>query len=185
MSALTRLFSGPMDRAAASGAAGAYGGESGPAAAAQPVSASVRAAAAAAAGAMLAAGALHAVWVFTPWPLASRSEFATAVVGVTESELPSGPLTFAVAGLLGAAACLVASEARPEGRFVRSPVARAGLWTVTGVMAARGLGGLAASGLGLGSAPAEFRRWDLLLYSPLCVTLGGLTGYVAMRTRRR
>ncbi|MFI6001416.1 DUF3995 domain-containing protein [Streptomyces sp. NPDC051366] len=147
--------------------------------------AAVRAAAAAAAGGLLAAGALHAVWVFSPWPLDSRAEFAAVVVGVEEAQLPSGPLTFAVAGLLGAAAGLVVTGARPASRFGRSRPVRAGLWAVSGVLAARGLGGLAASGLGLGSAPPEFRHWDLLLYSPLCVALGGLTGYVALHTRRR
>ncbi|MEV0411424.1 DUF3995 domain-containing protein [Streptomyces sp. NPDC050448] len=151
----------------------------------EPTGAAVRGAAVAAAGGLLAAGALHAVWVFSPWPLASRAEFAAVVVGVEEAQLPSGPLTLAVAGLLGAAAGLVATGARPTTRFARSRVVRAGLWTVSGVLAARGLGGLAASGLGLGSAPAEFRHWDLALYSPLCVALGGLSGYVALRTRRR
>ncbi|MFE5768811.1 hypothetical protein ACFQ7O_10710 [Streptomyces sp. NPDC056485] len=52
---------------------------------------------------------------------------------------------------------------------------------MTAAMAARGLGGLAGSGLGLWSKPAEFRHWDLRLYSPLRVALGGLTGYVARR----
>ncbi|MFF3859794.1 DUF3995 domain-containing protein [Streptomyces sp. NPDC002209] len=152
---------------------------------AEGAGAAVRAAAAVAAGGLLAAGALHAVWVFSPWPLASRAEFAAVVVGVEEAQLPSGPLTLAVAGLLGAAAGLVVTGARPASRFGRSRPVRAGLWTVSGVLAARGLGGLAASGLGLGSAPPEFRHWDLLLYSPLCVALGGLSGYVALRTRRR
>ncbi|MGW8780766.1 DUF3995 domain-containing protein, partial [Streptomyces sp. NPDC055796] len=118
---------------------------------AEHAGAGVRGAAVAAAGGLLAAGALHVVWVFSPWPLRSRAEFAAVVVGVEEARLPSGPLTLAVAGALGAAARLVATAARPPGRFGAGRPVRAGLWAVSGTLAARGLGGLAASGLALGS----------------------------------
>ncbi|WP_431683505.1 DUF3995 domain-containing protein [Kitasatospora sp. KL5] len=147
--------------------------------------AGVRPAAAVAGAGLLAAGALHAVWAFSPWPLASRAEFAEVVVGVDESQLPSAPLTVAVAGLLGAAAWLVVTGARPESGLAASRLVRAGMWTVAGVLSVRGLGGLAVSGLELGDAPAAFRHWDLALYSPLCIALGGLTGFTAARTRRR
>ncbi|MGW2426798.1 DUF3995 domain-containing protein [Streptomyces sp. NPDC001709] len=134
---------------------------------------------------LLATGALHAVWAFSPWPLDTRAEFAAAVVGVEESQLPSRPLTLAVAGLLGVASWLVVTGARPANHLASSRLVRAGLWTICGVLSMRGLGGLVASGFALGEAPHEFRHWDLLLYSPLCIVLGGLTGYVAARTRRR
>ncbi|WP_208030073.1 DUF3995 domain-containing protein [Streptomyces cyanogenus] len=130
------------------------------------------------------AGTLHVVWAFSSWPLDSRAEFASAVVGVEESQLPSRPLTLAVAGLLVVASWLVVTGARPANRLAASRLVRVGLWTVFGVMSIRGLGGLVVSGLGLGGAPAEFRHGDLLLYSPLCIVLGCLTGYVAARTRR-
>ncbi|MFI5529343.1 DUF3995 domain-containing protein [Kitasatospora sp. NPDC051853] len=139
-----------------------------------------RAAAAVAAAGLFAAGALHLVWTVSPWPLGSAAELAEAVVGVTEDQLPPTGLTLAVAGLLGAAGGLVL--ARPgSGAWV----VRAGVWTVSGVLLVRGLGGLVVSGAGLGEAPEAFRRWDLALYSPLCVALGGLAGYVALRARRR
>ncbi|MEW1912765.1 DUF3995 domain-containing protein [Kitasatospora sp. NPDC085895] len=150
-----------------------------------PAGAGGRAAAVAAAAGLGAAAALHAVWAFSPWPLESRAEFATVVVGVDESRLPSGPATVAVAGLLGTAAWLVVTAARPRSPLGASRLVRSGVWTVSGVLALRGAGGLVVSGLGLGDAPAGFRHWDLSLYSPLCVTLGALTGYVAVRTRRR
>ncbi|MFE9255802.1 DUF3995 domain-containing protein [Streptomyces sp. NPDC006879] len=139
----------------------------------------VRAAAGTAAAGLAAAGALHVAWTRTPWPLSSPAEFASVVVGVEESRLPSTTATLTVAGLLGTGAALVAATgARPQGRLIRS-----GVWTVAGVLAARGLGGLAASSLELGRSTPEFRRWDLRLYSPLCLTLAGLSGYVAARTR--
>ncbi|WP_186319280.1 DUF3995 domain-containing protein [Streptomyces sp. SAJ15] len=146
----------------------------------------VRVATTAATGALLAAGVLHVVWVFSPWPLKSWAEFAATIGGVDESQRPSGPETFAVAGLLGTAAGLVLTGSRPtSNRWARSWPVRAGMWTVAGALSARGLGGLAVSGLRLGDVPAVFRHWDLRVYSPICVTLGGLTGYVALRTRRR
>ncbi|MFJ5552312.1 DUF3995 domain-containing protein [Streptomyces sp. NPDC093225] len=156
------------------GVGGAAGGRPGAAA---------RIAAGAAAVGLAAAGAFHAVWVFSPWPLASRAEYAAVVVGVTEAQLPSGPLTTAVAGLLVAASWLVVTGARPGHPLAGSRLVRAGLWTVAGVLAVRGAGGLLVSALGLGEVPEEFRRWDLVLYSPLCVALGGLTAYLALRTR--
>jgi hypothetical protein len=145
----------------------------------------VRAAAAVASAGLLAAGALHAVWAFSPWPLDSRAEYAAAVVGVEESQLPSRPLVLAVAGLLGVASWLVVTGAWPANRLAASRLVRGGLWTICGVLSIRGLGGLVVSGFALGEAPAEFRHWDLVLYSPLCIVLGGLTGYVTARTRRR
>ncbi|GLF99184.1 DUF3995 domain-containing protein [Streptomyces yaizuensis] len=142
-----------------------------------------RAAAGVAAVGLAAAGALHVVWTVSPWPLATRAEFAAAVVGVGESRLPSTPETLAVAGLLGAGAWLTVTAARPAHRLAPSRLVRTGLWTLSGVLAARGLGGLLVSGLDLREVPAEFRHWDLALYSPLCLALGGLTGYLAVRTR--
>lgn len=170
-------------------ALGPAGGDGGPRrpedAATAPVGSGVRAAAAAAGASLLAAGALHVVWIFSPWPLDSPAELAATVVGVQESQLPSRPLTLAVASLLGAASWLVVTSARSAHRLASARLVRVGIWTVCGVLSARGLGGLTVSGFALREATAEFRHWDLLLYSPLCIGIGGLTGYVATRTRRR
>uniref|UniRef100_A0AAU2JTN4 DUF3995 domain-containing protein n=1 Tax=Streptomyces sp. NBC_00049 TaxID=2903617 RepID=A0AAU2JTN4_9ACTN len=143
-----------------------------------------RAAAAAAAAGLVAAGALHAVWAFTPWPLGSAAEFAEIVVGVTEDRLPSAPLTLAVTALLGAAGYLVLSNGRLARPVGPEKLNRLGLWTVAGVLAARGTAGLVGSGLAWGDAPEAYRHWDLALYSPLCLALAGLTAFVAGRTRR-
>ncbi|MGW4893311.1 DUF3995 domain-containing protein [Kitasatospora sp. NPDC004240] len=138
-----------------------------------------------AASVLLAAGAFHLLWVFSPWPLDTRADFAETVVGVPESELPSGPLTLAVAALLGAAAWLVVTASTPGRRLAASRLVRAGLWTVTGVLAVRGVGGLVGSALDLADAPDAYRYWDLTLYAPLCASLAALTGFLALRTRRR
>ncbi|MEU8773355.1 DUF3995 domain-containing protein [Streptomyces sp. NPDC048606] len=143
-----------------------------------------RAAAVAAATGLIAAGALHVVWVFTPWPLGSAAEFAETVVGVTEDRLPSVPLTLGVAGALGAAGYTVLSAGRTVPVVGPRKLNRIGVWTLAGVLAARGAQGLIHSGLALGNSPAAYRRRDLSVYSPLCLALAGLTGYVAHRTRR-
>ncbi|MEU2390516.1 DUF3995 domain-containing protein [Streptomyces sp. NPDC007369] len=147
--------------------------------------AAVKAAAGVAATGLIAAGALHALWTVDPWPLGSAAEFAETVVGVSEDRLPSVPLTLAVAAALGAAGYLVLSNGRIARTVGPEKLNRAALWTLAGVLAARGAGGLVTSGLDLGSAPEAYRHWDLALYSPLCLALAGLTGFVARRTAGR
>ncbi|MFJ9766333.1 DUF3995 domain-containing protein [Streptomyces erythrochromogenes] len=158
---------------------GSSGGEAGAA------PRSVRAAAVVAAGGLAAIAALHAVWVRSPWPLGSPAELAEVVVGAEQEALPSAAATAAVAGLLAAASGMVLDGARPDSALGRARLVRAGLWTVSAVLAARGLGGLVVSGLDLQQAPARYTEMDLRLYSPLCLALSSLTGYVATRTRRR
>ncbi len=127
-----------------------------------------------------AAGALHAIWTFSPWPLASRADFARTVVGVPEASLPTAGLTAMVAGALGSAAYLVAAEARLVPQVGPRSLARVGVGVIAGALLLRGAAGMVASGLT--SRPSDYTRWDLALYSPLCLTLGSLTAYVAAST---
>jgi hypothetical protein len=128
-----------------------------------------------------AVGALHGIWTFSPWPLAGRADFARTVVGVAEADLPSPELTAAVAVALGAASYVVAAQADLVPRVRPRRWARRGVWGVAGVLLLRGAAGLVSSGLT--SRPTDFTRWDLALYSPLCLALGGLTAYVAASPR--
>ncbi|MFD9484984.1 DUF3995 domain-containing protein [Streptomyces sp. NPDC059991] len=130
-----------------------------------------------------AAGALHGIWTFSAWPLASRAEIARTVVGVAEADLPTPELTAAVAAALGAASYLIAARAGLVPQVRPRRLVRHGVWGVAGVLLLRGTAGLVSSGLTPTSRPPEFIRWDLALYSPLCLTLGGLTAYVAASTR--
>ncbi|MER5865243.1 DUF3995 domain-containing protein [Kitasatospora sp. NPDC002040] len=147
----------------------------------------VRAAAGLAATGLIGAGVLHGVWLRSPWPLETPAELARVVVGPAgpDGGLPPKAATAVVAGLLGAAGGLVLAGARPESRLGRARLVRAGMWTVAGVLAARGAAGPAVSGLRLREETPEFRRLNLRLYSPLCLGLAGLTGHVVLRTRRR
>ncbi|MBC2904400.1 DUF3995 domain-containing protein [Streptomyces cupreus] len=130
-----------------------------------------------------AVGALHGIWTFSPWPLASRAEFARTVVGVAEADLPAPELTAAVAAALGAASYVIAARADLVPQVRPRRLVHQGAWGVAGVLLLRGAAGLVSSALT--SRPTDFTRWDLALYSPLCLTLGGLTAYVAAATRRR
>ncbi|MGW0469265.1 DUF3995 domain-containing protein [Streptomyces sp. NPDC003027] len=128
-----------------------------------------------------AAGVLHGIWTVSPWPLTGRAEFARTVVGVAEADLPSPGLTAAVAVALGAASYAVAAQADLVPRVGPRRLVHRGVWGVAGVLLLRGAAGLVSSGLT--SRPSEFTRWDLALYSPLSLALGGLTAHVAATTR--
>lgn len=127
-----------------------------------------------------AAGALHTVWTFSPWPLGSRAEFARTVVGVAETDLPSAGLTATVAAALGSAAYLVAARARLVPQIGPRRLTRLGVGVIAGVLLLRGGAGIISSGLA--SQPTDYTHWDLALYSPLCLALGGLAAYVAVST---
>ncbi|MER5942444.1 DUF3995 domain-containing protein [Streptomyces sp. NPDC001928] len=134
---------------------------------------------------LAAAGFMHVIWVFSPWPLASRSDYARIVVGVSEADLPSAPLTAAAAAALLLAAYLVAARAGVSQAVLPGWMIRIGPWLVATVLLMRGLGGFLVSALDLIGAPAEYTHWDLQLYSPVCVLLGGLSAWVAARERWR
>ncbi|MEV6523640.1 DUF3995 domain-containing protein [Longispora sp. NPDC051575] len=132
-----------------------------------------------AAVALALVAALHVVWAFSPWPLASRADFARLVVGVPEDGLPSRPLTLLVAGLIAAAGYVVAARAALLPEVGPSWVVEVGAFVVAGVLGLRGAAGLVSSGMRGGAAP-DFDRLDLRYYSPLCLVLAGLTLWVAL-----
>ncbi|MFF2076248.1 DUF3995 domain-containing protein [Kitasatospora sp. NPDC058162] len=124
-------------------------------------------------------GALHAVWVVTPWPLRTPEEFADTVVGTGEG-VPPAAACLAVAGLLGTASYLVAAEAGVLPALGPRQLRRAGVRTVAGGLLARGLGGPVVFGR-LSERSARFRRLNVRYYSPLCVALGAGAAAVGWR----
>jgi hypothetical protein len=141
------------------------------------------AAGAAASAGLLAAAALHAAWgAGSAWPFPDRAALADAVVGGTE--VPAPGACFAVSGALVTAAALAAGwPARYPG------LRRAGTGTVAGVLAGRGVLGLAGRTRLVSpvSASARFTRLDRRVYSPLCLALAGmsaLSAWPAKGTRR-
>ena len=127
---------------------------------------------AAAAGLGLAAG-VHAAWAAgSTWPASSRDELADLVVG--RRPFPSAVPTLEVSALLVGGAALVAAHAgylEPLRR--RAPgLTRLGANTVAAVLIMRAVAGVAISWLSLAETAEPFRKWNLRLYSPLCLALG-------------
>ncbi len=128
-------------------------------------------------------GAIHAAWGagLTTWPGTDLRSLAEKVVG--GSTFPSTGACYIVAALLGTASGLVAMRSR-----VTAPkaflLAHLGAKTVGLVLVLRGAGGLVVSSLGILTETAEFRRTNLLLYSPLCLALGFAT-LLSSRTPRK
>ena len=110
--------------------------------------------------ALLAIGGLHVAWgLGASWPRIDRE--------------PADPAAcFAVAGLLGVAAGLVAGRPRRVPRL-----SRLGARTVTAVLATRGAFGMAGRTdlLASGASSEGFRSMDRRVYSPMCLTLAALS----------
>lgn len=126
-------------------------------------------------GGLGAVTALHGMWARgSTWPAPDRDALADLVVG--RRPFPGTGLCWAVTGLLAGATTVTAAHAELLplcGGGASRPVRQAA-GVVVGVLAIRGATGLVASGLGLGTATPQYRRWDLALYSPLCLGLAGL-----------
>lgn len=131
-----------------------------------------RGAADAATVALLAIGALHTVWATgSAWPARSRAELADCVL--SRATTVPGPAACLSVGIgLASAAALVQARTRAAGPLAGLPsgMVDLGVDVAGGVLALRGLGGLATSTFG-GRGGRRYRRLDLLLYSPLCLAL--------------
>ena len=120
-------------------------------------------------------GALHVLWIFSPWPMRSREEFARRVVDVPPEKLPSAGLTLAVGVLLGVSAYLVVGRAGLVGVPGPAWLPVAGTAGVAAVLLLRGAGGVAVSA----RKSTEFARLDLRVYSPLCLALATSCAVIA------
>lgn len=119
--------------------------------------------------ALTAIAALHAAWALgSSWPAADEQALAEAVFSASERDagLPPAAATWAVAGALLAAAGIV----RSAGTGTRSRTVRRAAWAVSGVFLARGVVFVPSDVLG--GLRETYQRYDLALYSPLCLALG-------------
>lgn len=136
------------------------------------------------AGVLAVVAGLHVIWAASPWPFATRAEFARTIVGVQVEQSPGPVLSLLVAGTLfaGTAGVLIGAGllriAVPD-RFVR-----VGLWALAGVLGLRGVVGLLTSATDLAPAPWVYQRLDLMIYSPLCLLLAAGVAYTIRRSHR-
>jgi len=119
------------------------------------------------------AAALHALWANgSPWPASSFGELADTVVG--RRPFPSTGATWTVAALLTAASVTTAARSGlvpfPGGKDTL--LIRAGSRAVAVTLVARGAIGVVVSAFGMDSSTPVFRRWNLAVYSPVCIALG-------------
>ncbi len=126
--------------------------------------------------ALLGLAGVHVAWALgSTWPVADVGELARTVVGVEPERMPGPAPTLAIAALLAAAAALLAARASRRGGPGLQRLARTGVAGVAAVLGLRGLGGLAMSlPQVLAGEPNSYARWDVALYSPLCLALAGL-----------
>ncbi|MFI7061645.1 DUF3995 domain-containing protein [Kribbella sp. NPDC050124] len=126
-------------------------------------------------------GVLHFVWAVTPWPWRDKIAFTKAIYGSDSGELPPPPLSALVgAALLGSAVLtLMVSDAIPG--IGPDWLQFTGMVGLALVMLGRGAGGYF---MNAGRA-AEFRRWNSVLYSPLCLGLFLLATVVAVSATAR
>ena len=124
---------------------------------------------------LAAIGLLHLAWSRTPWPAADFRTLSDHVYG--GAAMPGkGPCIVVGTGLLAGAYCLLAeTDLVPE--IAPHPLFRLGIWALSALLLVRAIAGPAFSLRGT----AEFRHWNLLAYSPLCLALG--LGALAAATR--
>lgn len=135
--------------------------------------------------ALVAASAIHVLWATgSSWPETDRGALADLVVGTRP--FPGAGPTALVAAALAAGAAVVGWRAGlvaigdSRGRLCRYATV-----AVAAALLIRGAGGLVASAFELMEATDVYRTWDLRLYSPGCLIVGGAIAYLVYRTRGR
>lgn len=121
---------------------------------------------------MLLVAALHVAWgIGVTWPGRDAQDLAQKVVGGSDGEPMPPPLAcYAVAGALLVAAGALVLTLFPSGF---QPLLRLIGFVAAGVFLLRGALGYAVPRLA--DTGQDFDRLNRVLYSPLCLALGGMT----------
>ncbi|MFC9897574.1 DUF3995 domain-containing protein [Nocardia sp. NPDC127579] len=129
-----------------------------------------RVAGALAATGLAVVGGMHLVWTASPWPWDSGDEFRAAVFGSAETDVPKIGYVLVGLGTFGAAA-MVLGQAGALPRIGSDRLRALAMYTLSGVLLVRGSAGYFLNS----GASADFRELNTVVYSPLCLVLGGLT----------
>lgn len=118
------------------------------------------------------AGVFHLLWAFSPWPLGTRREWATTIVGAEDGDLSWSRTElvvacFVVAGALLAAAYIVGVRAGVLRRIGPWWGFWLATWVIAGVFLLRGVAPM-------DSPEDSFNHWNLVLYRPLCLVIAVL-----------
>jgi hypothetical protein len=140
---------------------------------AAPASPTARGAAIGAAVLLAAIAALHVVWTRSPWPCATREAFARTVLGTAHAvQMPSDGATYVVALLLLVAAWIALARVTLLPWPAPAWTLRVGAYVAGGVLALRGVAGIAQAILQPAATTPEFAFWSGWCYSPLALALG-------------
>lgn len=91
---------------------------------------------------LITIGLLHFIWVFTPWPMKDAMTFTKTIGGSDDGRMPSAPSTVLVGLALigGAVLTLMVNESIPA--IGPNWLQLTGMYGLTAVLLARGLGGI-------------------------------------------
>ena len=131
-----------------------------------------------------AIAAVHVYWAFGGlWPGATPRELIDTVIGVPEMQaMPSKSVTLAVAGMifLGGVIALFAGGLLP---FRPRWMVQAATGVLTLVFLGRAVAGFWIAYHG-SKASEPFATYDLFLYSPLCLVIGGAFAVLLLSSRK-
>ncbi|MGW7272421.1 DUF3995 domain-containing protein [Streptomyces sp. NPDC054864] len=130
---------------------------------------------------LTAIGVFHFIWAISPWPLKDKVAFTKAVLGNESGTMPPPPLSalVGVALLGGGVVTLMTDDFIPA--IGPDWLCVAGSYGLAAVLLGRGFGGYLMGA----HATSEFQRLNTVLYSPLCIALGLMSGGLAVAATMR
>jgi hypothetical protein len=128
-------------------------------------------------GVLSAVAVFHLLWTVSTWPAKNATAWNDAILGGWGSGATIA-FCLVVAALLLAAAYVVGARAGVFPRLGPWWGFRAGAWVIAVAFLIRG------ASIASSDWSATFNHWNLVLYSPICLAVGALTGAVCVLSGR-